>query len=667
MDTPARNDGLYFLKRNALFGPLGEEILLELAGSLKPLQLHKGNTLLRENEPGESLYLIKSGRVRILSHSDKGEETTVAFLGRGDSVGELALLTGEPHAFSAMADTACEFLVLAKGDFDKVLEKHPLVGVHLSRALSKRLAISFHPPQNRPKQPHVVALVPGLPYEATLLAVINLSISLVEQTRRKVILIDVSPRSGDITRALGLTPVISAEAHFSADDLSDLESLQPLISMHPSGLEIISLPAKMFKESLLNAVPSLIAVLKDHYDFVLLLGPTEKDPLAQSLLGEADRAMLLTWDQAADLGQTTEIAMHDNLVGSATSITRAVLQHPSSQSMAPADFRVPWTESFHQPFRETGTPYLVAAQADIALSAFERIARALGKLRVGLAMGSGAAYGYALVGLLKIFEREKIPVDMVAGTSMGALLGSFFCAGNSPARIQEISAGITKRWLFENMFGDVTFPHSGFLAGQTLGAFLRSILGLVEFDQLPIPFAAVATDIRSGHEVVLREGRVADAVRASTSLPVIFRPFLHKGRYLVDGGLVNPVPTSTVANMGADILISVNLTAKPSVRRGLGRFRRAFPLAPRSPGLFEIFVKMIYTMQYEIAQSRTEIANVVIAPDMREFLWTDFHRSEEILKIGEAAAEEAIPKIKALLPFFSNHCKVPLGMSLRAY
>lgn len=660
MDTPARNDGLYFLKRNSLFGPLGEEILLELSGLLKTLQIHKGGTLLRENEPGEALYLIKSGRVRLVSHSENGEDVTVAFLGHGDSVGELALLTGEPHAFSAIADTTADFLVLAKADFDAVLEKHPLVGVHLSRALSKRLAVSFHPPQNRPKSPQLVTVVPGLPYEATLLAVINLSISLVEQTRRRVVLVDISPRSGDIARALGLPNPLSNDRSLREDELSDIQGIQALLSVHPSGLEVLSLAPKLLKD-LLPSVPTLLAILKDHYDFVLLLPPTEKDVLSQTVLQESDRVLLLSWDQAPDLGVAATAILQENLGTLTTPVQRVVLQHPSSQSPTPADFRIPWTESFHQPFRETGSPYLVAAQAEAATAALDRLARALGKLRVGLAMGSGAAYGYTLVGLLKVFEREKIPIDMVAGTSMGALLGSFFCAGLSPDRIAEVSRSITKRWLFENIFGDLTFPHSGFLAGQTLNAFLRSVLGMVEFDQLPIPFAAIATDIRSGHEVVLREGRVADAVRASTSLPIIFRPFLHKGRFLVDGGLVNPVPTATVANMGADILISVNLTAKPSVRRGLGRYRSAFPLAPRFPSLNEVFVKMIYTMQYEIAQSRTEIAHVVISPDVREYLWTDFHRSDDIALIGETYAEEAVPKIKALLPFFANHCKVPLS------
>src|SRR6185437_14721241 len=144
-------------------------------------------------------------------------------------------------------------------------------------------------------------------------------------------------------------------------------------------------------------------------------------------------------------------------------------------------------------------------------------------------------------------------------------------------------------------------------------------------------------------------------------------PFLYKGHYLVDGGLVNPVPASIIANMGADILISVNLTAKPAMRRALRSARRSFPLAPRSPGMMEVFSKMIYTMQYEIAQARTEIAHVVLAPDLHDYLWTDFHRSEEILKLGEAAAEEAVVKIKSLLPFFSDYCKVPLGRTLRAY
>ncbi len=667
MDSQIRTDGLYFLKRNSLFGPLGEDVLAELVSSLKLVQVEKGDVILRADEPGDSLYLIRNGRVRIAAKANDGQDKAIAYLGRGDAVGELALLTGEPQAFSAVADTPCEFLTLSKADFDLILEKHPLVGIHLSRALSKRLAVSFHPPQDKPKQPQLTTLVPALPHEASLLFTINLAVALVEQTRRRVLLLDASARSGDIARALGLHAPSAQEVLFREEDLLDLKILQKLVTVHPSGLEVLSLPPRLLKENLFNALPPFLSLLKDHYDFVLALAPVEKDPLSQHLLHESDHIYFITWDQANDLAAPVRTALEENVKGPAMPIRTILLQHPSSTGAAPADFRVPWSELFHQPFRESGTPYLPIAEAKSAIVALERIARTLGKLRVGLAMGSGAAYGYTLVGILKVFEREGIPIDMVAGTSMGALLGSFYCAGKTPAEIQDISKTITKHWLRQNIIGDLTFPHGGFLAGQTLSAFLRSILGNIEFSQLVLPFAAVATDIRSGQEVVIKEGRVADAVRASTSLPIIFRPFLHKGHYLVDGGLVNPVPTSVVANMGADVLISVNLTAKPSIRRGVARQKKLFPLAPRSPNMSEVFFKMLYTMQYEIAQARVEIAHVVMAPDMRDFLWTEFHRSEDILKVGEASAEEAVTKVKSLLPFFADYCRVPLGISLRAY
>src|SRR5471030_1800476 len=129
MDSQIRTDGLYFLKRNSLFGQLGEDVLSELVASLRQINLDKGAIILRAEEPGESLYLIRAGRVRIASKVENGLEKAIAYLGRGDAIGELALFTGEPHAFSVIADTPCELLTLSKADFDAMLEKHPLVGI----------------------------------------------------------------------------------------------------------------------------------------------------------------------------------------------------------------------------------------------------------------------------------------------------------------------------------------------------------------------------------------------------------------------------------------------------------------------------------------------------------------------------------------------------------
>jgi NTE family protein len=166
----------------------------------------------------------------------------------------------------------------------------------------------------------------------------------------------------------------------------------------------------------------------------------------------------------------------------------------------------------------------------------------------------------------------------------------------------------------------------------------------------------------SGAEVVLKDGKVADAVRGSLSLPFFFQPFFLNGRYLVDGGLTNPVPTSVATAMGANILISVNLTAKPSDKHMAGfRNRRRYSSSyMKGPNILEVMMKTIYTMQFEIAHARAELSHVVLAPDMSHFAWSDFHRAPDIIKIGEAMMEETMPKIKTLLPLYSDHCRVPL-------
>jgi len=216
-----------------------------------------------------------------------------------------------------------------------------------------------------------------------------------------------------------------------------------------------------------------------------------------------------------------------------------------------------------------------------------------------------------------------------------ALFSAASIAPARPRRDPGISKTITKHWLRQNIFVISHFPRR--VSGrQTLSAFLRSILGNIEFSSSSGRLPTVATDIRTGEEVVIKEGRVADAVRArlaSDYLPA----FLYKGHYLVDGGLVNPVPTSVVASMGADVLISIKLTAK---LRSVGAraktvFFRSPPFAawPRS----SLRCSTPCNMR---SPARTEIAHVVIAPDMRDYLWTEFHRSEDILKVGEAAARK---------------------------
>ncbi|MBI5200216.1 MAG: patatin-like phospholipase family protein [Elusimicrobia bacterium] len=306
----------------------------------------------------------------------------------------------------------------------------------------------------------------------------------------------------------------------------------------------------------------------------------------------------------------------------------------------------------------------------------ERAARRVARLSVGVAMGTGAALGYSLIGIMKGLKAAGIDVDMVAGTSIGSVIGGFHALGVEPEEIENLANQVDKAWVYENLFWDLTVPRSGLFAGTTLLRFLRSYFGSKEFHELELPFACVATDIETGEEVVMKEGRVAEAIRASCGIPLLFAPLHHEGRFLVDGGLVDPVPTKVVSQLGADILISINLTMPAGQRKGPVRDRHeaalariadlaklkdlTLPEALKAPSMLEILFQMIYTMEYEIAQSRMEMAHVSIHPDLSGFHWTEMHRAKDLIEMGESVAATAAPKIKGILPVFADHCKLPM-------
>lgn len=660
MSAEAWSDARYFLKKIFLFATLPDEAVQRVASCLKPVTFPKGAVICLEGDPGNSLLLIQSGRVRVVNQQAP-EEQTLAYLGRGDAIGEMGLLTGEPCRATIKTDTLCEALVLTKEAFETLLEGYPGIAVHLSHVLSHRLAMSPQGHLRETTPSELIALVNALALDEQILFTTTLAIALVEQTRRRILLLDLGTPDGAVARALGLRPILSSETMFREEDLHDTQTLQRIINVHPSGLEVISLPYRVLAGRLFPALHPFLNLLKQRYDLTLLLLPDVlQHPVTTALMEEADTLLFVAgessrvqagplWEQSSQLVARAKKRLHT-----------VWLRENTDPPPFPPDIRIPWGEGLVEHFRITGSPYLTSPEQRPTTLMFDRLARRLGKLRIGLALGSGAAYGYTIIGVLRVFEREGIPVDVMAGTSMGALIGSFHAAGKNADELEGIARSITKRWLYERMFWDLTIPRAGMLAGQTVTAFLRDVLGDIEFSELPTPFAAVATDILTGNEVVVNTGKVFRAVRASISLPIVFTPYEHQGRYLVDGGLVNPVPTSVVRSMGADILISINLTSKPELRRALPGLRRAFLAGSHGPNMIEVFFKMIYTMQYEIAQARAESAQVTITPETRNFLWTEFHRAAELIRVGEEAAEPAIPKIKALLPFFADYCRVPL-------
>jgi len=243
-------------------------------------------------------------------------------------------------------------------------------------------------------------------------------------------------------------------------------------------------------------------------------------------------------------------------------------------------------------------------------------------------LGGGAVRGVAHIGVLSVLEREGIPIDVVAGTSVGALVGGLYCAGLSPAELEYISFKF--RW---RDFISFVLPGKGFVTFDRLGEMLVRLLGDITFADLDIPFAAVATDIHTGEMIVLHEGPLAPAIVASCAVPVLVEPVKLGGRILCDGGITNNLPISVVRQMGADYVIGVDIF-KPKHDRGGG---------PVGMGL------MALELMIENTGAGLGQADCLIRPPLDGDSYVNFGRRARTLARGLEAAEKAVPELRLAL------------------
>ena len=263
--------------------------------------------------------------------------------------------------------------------------------------------------------------------------------------------------------------------------------------------------------------------------------------------------------------------------------------------------------------------------------------------KIGLALGSGAARGLAHIGVLTVLEKEGIPVDLIAGTSTGAVVGSLYAQGKNVSQIKELTLDLAQQKL--TRFIDPSLPRTGLIKGKKIKDQLASFIGGdIRFSNLKIPFACVATDIETGEEIVIDRGSVPEAVRASISIPGIFTVVKRGGRYLVDGSLTNPVPVSLAKQMGADFIIAVNVIPDVTDRaHGMGKEDS------KEPNIIHILMQSIHIATYSFVRSSLEKADIVIEPHVAQVGPGEFHRAQECILQGELAAQSSIPEIKRKL------------------
>ncbi len=275
------------------------------------------------------------------------------------------------------------------------------------------------------------------------------------------------------------------------------------------------------------------------------------------------------------------------------------------------------------------------------LSPSPELARPFRPPSLGLALGGGFARGIAHIGVLKVFEAEGIPINFIAGTSVGALIGAAYCSGATPDELEEIASRVRFRDLAR-----WTLSRYGFASNLRMTAFLNKILKVKTFEDLRIPLAVTATDFASGEGVVFRSGPLVDPVRASCAYPGVFLPVTVNGRLLVDGMLAHSLPCSPTRDMGADRVVAVNLKSTWSNAAG-----------PRH--IFDVIGQCFSIAQAaNCAQARAS-ADLVIEPDVTGYRYDDFEHSADLVRIGEEAARQGLPQIRKWLGDASAN-KVPV-------
>jgi NTE family protein len=302
---------------------------------------------------------------------------------------------------------------------------------------------------------------------------------------------------------------------------------------------------------------------------------------------------------------------------------------------------------------------------------------------IGVALGGGSARGFAHIGILKTLIAHGIVPNVVVGTSIGSVVAGAYVAGHLD-RLEEWARSLQPR----NVFGylDIRLNGSGLIGGTKLAAELEAYMGSTMIEDLPVKYAAVATEVRTGHEIWLTHGRIVEAMRASYALPGIFSPVLVGDRWLVDGALVNPVPVSVARAFGAEIVIAANVSSDifahgttvyahgPSVvapaepasaapptseleapKRGLRRLfsaeramKREFFGSAARPGISSVMIDAFNIMQDRITRARLagDPPDILISPRVGEIGWFDFHRADELITHGMRSAERAINSVQ---------------------
>jgi len=676
-------DKVALLSLCPLFSGLNQWELQSISQLMRLVEYKREETVYKEGGEADSFYVVVSGRFEAFTES-LGKKKILAYLRRGDYFGEMSLLTDEPHSATLRALSDVLVLVLKKEDFKKIVEHNAVVALELSRRLSSRLKGMDTRSRSLLKS-DLISIFSNQHKIGRTAFSINLAASLFQETHQKTVLLDMSPSGSEISTKLHMAKKVPiTQFHNIENEPPDI--LSRFMVKHPVGFEVLNVAHQKGDTVGENIITALLNHLAIDYRFILIDLSSDIDEMVFKVLSQSDSIFFVTDSNLGNVTETKDtvneiqknlsypeekifVVINEVFLGMRTNdkIKKELFGRKKTYSL-------PATPELKE-FEASGAsrPFVVEDPEAEYSRTVRYLARLISNNLVGLALGSGAALGLAHIGVLKVLEREKIQIDMISGSSIGALIGSLYTVCKDAATVEQAALEINSRFALTRLLDFSFFPVKGLFNGRLVIKHFKSHLGNKTFEDCRIPLKVIGANLSTRQILVLDSGFISDAVRASIAIPAIFKPVIINGDVIVDGGMMSPLPVRALHQAGANKVIAVNVfpTSKDILEKHLlteaALEKEALAMRKKNlllkgfyktkkwinrlffPNVFDILMNTIQTMETELSETEGDSADVLLRPVVPNANWVEVFKPQQFIKRGEEETMKMLPKIKALV------------------
>lgn len=661
------------LQQIPLFAGLSAEEYSVVKERAVLIEYKKNQIIYEEGSPADAFYCIVWGRVVIYTRDIYANVTILEYLHRGKYFGIISLLTNDAHSVSAKAINDSLLLVIKKDDFALILKKIPQLAIDLSQTLSRRLKNkNIH--QKTIFESTIISVFSSYSQAGKTVYALNLALSLYKETHKSVIILDICPIDfiHSLPQKLGIAGTYRV-IELSSVSTDTVGIMKEFVVKNSFGVDLSCINYKPEDESSVKRLLSILSELINDYHYIILDLPSSMDPFVFSVLNQSDLIHILTSPQVVDLKKTHNLInrLRADFHFQESKIKVIINEYKLSkltyqQQRDLLGYNI-YATLPHITLQVSDRLVLDEPQSEYA-KAIRRISRQLGESLVGLALGVGVGYGLCHIGVLKVIEEENIPVDVISGSSIGAVIACLWACGRKADEILKITQEEFKQPKYTWGLIDLTFPSLGFVKGNKLYKFLKKYLGNKTFYDVRLPLKIIASDIRRKESRILDKGLLIDAVMASCAMPGVFRPFKFKEEMLLDGGVINPLPTEILFKLGVKKIIAVNVTpsrddilkqyekikeeivaARQAIKKGKWfNLKRSFQNKFKN-NILDIIFSSIEVMQSEIIQKEIQLADIVLHPDTTGLHWLELYRAAEFAKRGEDETRRNLDKIRQII------------------